>query len=287
MKVFISWSGTTSHKVAIVLRDWLPSVLQTIKPYVSSEDIDKGARWSSDIAGELDASAYGIVCLTPENVDAPWINFEAGALGKSVDKSRVSPFLFRLKRSDVNGPILQFQSTIVEREDVFKLVRSMNDACQQEALEDARLERAFDVWWPQLEAELNGIPQAEQPAQLAEADRGVDSKTSQVLEELLELTRTNHKILRDPTALLPIEYFHQAINRTRHGMIGPDTPAFMDALKRFAEVEAFCDRIRSTGPVTPDLLELFELVSRMEGPLRYLARDSGLRWPRDLERPRL
>ena len=62
MKVFLSWSGVKSQKIAIILRDWIPSVIQSVVPYVSSEDIDKGARWSGEIAKELDDCAFGILC---------------------------------------------------------------------------------------------------------------------------------------------------------------------------------------------------------------------------------
>jgi hypothetical protein len=109
MKVFISWSGQTSHRVAVTLRDWLPSVIQSIQPYVSSEDIDKGARWSSDIAGELHASTYGLICLTKDNINAPWINFEAGALGKSIDKARVRETLENPGHLRDNGSVIASQ----------------------------------------------------------------------------------------------------------------------------------------------------------------------------------
>lgn len=64
MKVFLGWSGSTSHKVALAFHDWLPKVIQAIKPYVSSEDIAKGARWATEIAKELESSNFGIISQT-------------------------------------------------------------------------------------------------------------------------------------------------------------------------------------------------------------------------------
>lgn len=134
MKVFLSWSGPRSHKVAIIFREWLPSVIQEIVPYVSSEDIDKGARWSTDIANELSDSTFGILCVTRENINEPWLTFEAGALSKSMENAYVSPFLFDIKQSEIDGPILQFQSTTFEKDDLKKLVTTLNKACDQDRL---------------------------------------------------------------------------------------------------------------------------------------------------------
>ncbi|HDX9533052.1 TPA: toll/interleukin-1 receptor domain-containing protein [Bacillus thuringiensis] len=214
MKVFLSWSGEVSRNVALIFRDWLPSVLQSVKPYVSSEDIDKGTRWSSDIAGELNDSNYGIIVVTKENIIAPWINFEAGALSKQIDKSNVSPFLFNLKRSEVAGPILQFQSTIYTKDDMKKLMNSINGACQSEALEQSRLDKVFEVWWPSLKKALDEIevPMQEQPVEAIEEkmkDQG--NVSSEILEELLELARNQQKILRSPSSILPPEYVREVV----------------------------------------------------------------------------
>jgi hypothetical protein len=44
---------------------------------MSSEDMAKGAGWSVDIFKELEGAHVGIICLTPENITAHWILFEA------------------------------------------------------------------------------------------------------------------------------------------------------------------------------------------------------------------
>ena len=198
MKVFISWSGNKSHKVALVFREWLPSVIQSIEPYVSSEDIDKGARWSTDIAQELENSTFGILCVTKENMNAPWLSFEAGALSKTMDKSLVSPFLFDIKRSEVNGPILQFQSTIFQKEDIKKLLNSLNKACGEGCITDAMLEKAFDVWYPTLEQELNKLKNVQDQSEEHITQENTKIHTSEILEEILELSRNNQKLLRSP-----------------------------------------------------------------------------------------
>ncbi len=73
MKVFICWAGELSHEVALILRDWLPSVLQHVNPWVSSEDIDKGAQWTVTLGKELGATPFGIVCVVPGNLAEPWL----------------------------------------------------------------------------------------------------------------------------------------------------------------------------------------------------------------------
>lgn len=196
MKVFISWSGNKSHHVALVFRDWLPSVIQSIKPYVSSEDIDKGARWSTDIATELENSTFGILCVTKDNINAPWLSFEAGALSKTMDKSFVSPFLFDIKRSEVDGPILQFQSTIFQKEDIHKLLKSLNKACGEASIPEAMPNKAFEVWYPTLEEELNKIKGIQDETEVTDSPKDLSPAYSEILEEILDLSRNNQKLLR-------------------------------------------------------------------------------------------
>ena len=200
MKVFISWSGNKSHKVGLVFREWLPSVIQSLEPYVSSEDIDKGARWSSDIAKELEDSTFGILCVTKDNLQAPRLSFEAGALSKTMEKTFVTPFLFDIKRSEVNGPILQFQSTVFEKEDIKKLIHTLNKACGENGISESMLDKAFEVWYPTLESELNSLRDYNESD--LEKSTKEEGHSTEIIEEILELSRDNQKLLRNPDTKL-------------------------------------------------------------------------------------
>ena len=157
MKLFISWSGTYSRKVAGVLKRWIPGVLQSVDVFYSPDDIGKGENWNNRLSKELEECNYGVICLTPENVAAPWIHFEAGSLAKAMD-SRVSALMLGINTSDVKGPLSRFQNTRFEEKDVHALIRSINDATEH-PLSSESLTYVFNIMWPHLKQEIEAIQQ--------------------------------------------------------------------------------------------------------------------------------
>lgn len=205
MKIFISWSGPSSRGVAEILRVWLPKVLQTVVPYVSSEDIDKGTRWSAEISSQLKDSNYGIICVTADNIAAPWLNFEAGALSKSVEESRVSPFLFGIDKNSVSWPLKQFQSTVYEHDDMLKLVASINNVCDK-PLDKALLEETFETWWPKLQDKMDQLV-AVPPDMSAPADAGrsdVDEYLTEILDIVKDIRRELASMDDDTSHVAPL-----------------------------------------------------------------------------------
>lgn len=203
MKVFISWSGAKSQEVAKILKEWIPCVIQSVEPYFSSADIDKGARWSTDIAKELQDASFGILCVTKENLSSSWLNFEAGALSKSIDQSKVCPFLVDLKPSDIqNSPILQFQMTSATKDEVLKLFESINANLGEKQLSETVLGTTFDTFWPKIDQALQTVAEKK----LAKSGTTLEEKDLQPMEEILELVRYQHKLLKNPMELFPPDY---------------------------------------------------------------------------------
>lgn len=164
MKIFISWSGELSHKIAMILRDWLPTVLQTIDtPKVSSEDIAKGSQWWPELRKMLGDTYYSIICIVPWNVDEPWLNFEAGVISKSLEATRVCPFVFGLTPKQITGPLGLFQCTEYSKEDIRKLIHSMNQANPAGSVPVDRLDKTFNLCWPKLKSPLDLLRSTDLP----------------------------------------------------------------------------------------------------------------------------
>lgn len=193
VKVFISWSGDQSKRYAEAIRDWLPAVLQMVTPYFTPTDVEKGARWSTDIAKELDSSQIGIICVTRDNLHADWVLFEAGALSKSLDKAHVCPIIFGISNTDLSGPLKQFQTTEFERTDIQKLINVINNKLGENRLSTKTLDTVFDKWWPDLHAKVEAISKSvTEPKEPVRSER-------ELIEEILTLTRANTRIGARPS----------------------------------------------------------------------------------------
>jgi hypothetical protein len=186
VKVFVGWSGERSWQLATFLREWLKMVLQALDPWVSGKDIDKGAGWNAEVAKALQESHVGIICLTPENLQEPWLHFEAGALSTKkfdADRSHVCTYLFGLSPAEVpEGPLTQFQATRAEREDTKALLQTINKLLGASALGETSLDACFEKWWPDLEDRLRKI-------QSMRVESPPKRSREAMLEELLELVR--------------------------------------------------------------------------------------------------
>ena len=133
-----------------------------------STGIEKGSRWSNEIARHLEEADAGILCLTAEGLTSPWLHFEAGALTKGLDSSRdrrgeeanantssrIFTYLHGLTPTAFTGPLSQYQWTSATRDDTWRLMAALNDLFSR-ARPDVRAARhRFEDRWPEVEQEL-------------------------------------------------------------------------------------------------------------------------------------
>lgn len=205
--------------------------MNEVKPWMSAEDIAAGARWSPEIAGSLEKAGFGIICVTPENLERPWLLFEAGALAKAFETARVAPYLFGFKDKSLPGsPLSQLQAKLADKDDTFDLVKSVNEQLGDRRLDAKRLEKAFAMWWPELEVALKKIPPD------ADAKASPRPSTDDRLGELLDLARWQKAQI-------------DAMQETLRELRGPSLLAKLRA-QRMEFVPAGSPRFDPTGSIT-------------------------------------
>lgn len=248
MRIFISWSGDLSKNIAEIFRQWIPGVIQAAKPYYSPDDITKGTRWSTEISKELDASKIGIICLTKDNLDSNWIMFEAGALSKNIEKSKVVPLLFGIEPSDIQGPLVQFQAAKFSKSEMKKVVKMINAELGETALAPDVIDSVFDMWWTKLETQ---IKEAEEKA------KSVDNKDLRterdLIEEVLSLTREisiNRRFEREKSfSPRAIEDIISSVERLTEAVFENGTFELVEYIKDLHRpLEYFIEEAMNNGP---------------------------------------
>src|SRR6185369_2001244 len=152
MNVFISWSGAKSREVAETLPQWLPGLVPGSEPWMDS-DLPAGSDWTHEITNRLQRARAGIICLTDENKNSPWLLFEAGALTRS---AQLYLYLIDLETKDLAGPLSHFAATTADRNGSWRLVAALNNAAEQPVPENV-LRDQFDDHWPDLEVALAAV----------------------------------------------------------------------------------------------------------------------------------
>ena len=183
MRLFVGWSGETSKKIAKSLKDWIEKVNPNVVPFVSFEDISLGTNWNNALSEELTNANYGLLCVTTDNMKAPWLLYEAGQMEFAMRQKNpqgqayITPLLFGVEHSgNLASPLSHYQSAQFSREAMERLVTQMNGVCRnlygvevskarpgdridKTYLDASELQENFERHYTKLEAEITWILQ--------------------------------------------------------------------------------------------------------------------------------
>ncbi len=147
MRIFISWSGERSRRVSLGLKSLLEDLFTDGIEVFLSEDIKPGESWAGRLNDEIERSKFGIICLTQENFDAPWLLFEAGAIAKQLGSKRLVPYhIDQLPAVADHSPLSHFQHVTATEDGTRRLIKAINEI-RTPPLSDQRLEKSYGRWW--------------------------------------------------------------------------------------------------------------------------------------------
>ncbi|CAH0189861.1 hypothetical protein [Rhodococcoides fascians] len=190
-KVFISWSGTYTKRIALVWKQLAIEMFDTVDVFVSSSNIQAGARPLDEIKQELDGTSIGIVVTTPDNQNAAWLNFEAGALSRAVKDSttRVMPSLVGFDSpSQVTSPLKQYQAKMLDKEGVESILQTIASTA---GVDWSRKEQTFERAWAAFSPKFDQAIQY-QSEKTTSAKRSAEDMLDEVLGIVRELRSHNH-----------------------------------------------------------------------------------------------
>lgn len=276
MRVFIGWSGSRSRLVAGGLKSLLEYTFEGIDVFVS-DYIEPGDTWGPRLQSELEQSQFGILCLTAENFDAPWLLFEAGAMAKKFESSssRVVPYLIdTLPEAARRSPLAQFQQVRADREGTLSIVKLIN-ALRASPQGSDRLSRIFNGGWSEFEQTMKALPAEEGRRHDARSDR-------EILESILEQVGLLVKPHSAPSASLPKlpnEELSHLLNLRHHATIAYSVQGNLRKELRHLRDLGFIKN--KQGPIgeLPASFELGKYFELLESGRDYLQRAAASQGP--------
>jgi hypothetical protein len=189
-KIFLSWSGNLSKSIAKILKERFPEILN-IELFFSAEDISIGTRWSNVLHDELTKDNFGIILVTRENLNSPWLLFELGVLaGKK--EARVCALYFNLDIKELPSPMEQFNNVKYSEEGMYELLGSVNEVLGS-PLNEGMLKKLFDQEWPIIQNKIQGVLESEDKTRM---DKSQESKVDDALKSQLDIQDVQYRVSR-------------------------------------------------------------------------------------------
>lgn len=163
MRLFLSWSEKKSGDVAARFATFIRCAIQSIEPWISSRDIDNGTVWFGEISSQLSSCSSGVIFITKNNQNNPWLLFESGALYKGLSENRIFTYLVDMPVSDIElgSPFTQINHTTHNRESVLKLIESINKTLGDDLKSVDVIREIFDALWVKYDEDIKTILNSE------------------------------------------------------------------------------------------------------------------------------
>lgn len=196
MKIFISWSGERSNKIAKDLADWLVTFESMLNIFVSSTEISKGSIWFEEISSFAKQANLGIIVITQENVSSAWLNFESGIIFGNIGESKVIPLLVdgNIKLLD-KSPLMLFQAMDSSKASVLELVKQINRGIERKRSE-SQIEKLFDLMWPDIESTF--VKNRLENSAVEKTEQAIFAESQWVLSGM---GKGVHEVVRDSTTV--------------------------------------------------------------------------------------
>ncbi|GEM_PF-3770660 len=231
--VFISFSGLRSRKIAELLAELIANHLSRLRVFLYGPE--SGSRHLEDLGGELDVLSYAILCLTPENMHAPWIHFEAGAISKHRASARIVPLTFSLAPEALHMPLAQFGARSAAPTDITQLLVDMARDFGQEQPDPVAVEADWQTMLVQ------NAPELREPSELVDENNPIHNR----IRKYCRTVSSRSTSLRRYLAREILKRTHDALKELGDQLTRIRTPEefifeVADALRDAESVEALC-----------------------------------------------
>jgi len=109
---------------------------------------------------ELVECDVAVLLVSRSNLNAPWMLFEAGAIGREMDRAQVIPIGIDLEPSDMGNPLNVFQGTRLTKEGLVHVIAAIHSRAGGALSEDECRELVDPIWDQLNESVTEAIEQA-------------------------------------------------------------------------------------------------------------------------------